>query len=144
MRKHQDVSSIYKYLSEINLKESRILLLKISTPYLSLRIPFVNIISEFWQCILRISKACLAVTFIFRQNSAIIMTNGIRNVRQGLDIFDKRILDFCRFISDRYLYMELTSWCLHIEPDSIERIYVFSPGIRLLHNSSPGLLLRSI
>ena len=28
------------------------------------------------------------------------MTNGIRKVRKGVDIFDKRILDSCKFISD--------------------------------------------
>ena len=34
------------------------------------------------------------------QNSTLKMTNGIRKVRQEVDIFDKRILDFCEFISD--------------------------------------------
>ena len=34
------------------------------------------------------------------QNSALIMTNGIRKVRQGVDIFDKRILGSCKFLSD--------------------------------------------
>ena len=34
------------------------------------------------------------------QNSAFKMTNGIRKFRQGVDIFDKRILDSCMFISD--------------------------------------------
>ena len=28
------------------------------------------------------------------------MTNGIRKVRLGVEIFDKIILDFCKFISD--------------------------------------------
>jgi len=28
------------------------------------------------------------------------MTNGIRKVRKGVDIFEKRILDSCKFISD--------------------------------------------
>ena len=28
------------------------------------------------------------------------MINGIRKVRQGVDIFDKRILDSCKFILD--------------------------------------------
>ena len=28
------------------------------------------------------------------------MTNGIRKVRKGVDIFDKRILDSWKFISD--------------------------------------------
>ena len=31
------------------------------------------------------------------------MTNGIRNVRLGVDIFDKRILSSCKFISDTAL-----------------------------------------
>ena len=34
------------------------------------------------------------------QNFALIMTNGIRKIRQGVDIFDKRILDSCKFIMD--------------------------------------------
>ena len=34
------------------------------------------------------------------QNSALIMTKGIRKVRLGVDTFDKRILDSCKFISD--------------------------------------------
>ena len=50
-------------------------------------------VSEFRILILRIQ--C--------RNSVLIMTNGIRKVRQGVDIFDKRILDSCKFISDRYL-----------------------------------------
>jgi len=28
------------------------------------------------------------------------MTNGTRKVRQGVDIFDKRILDSCKFMLD--------------------------------------------
>jgi len=28
------------------------------------------------------------------------MTNGIRKVRKGVDIFDKRILDSCKFVLD--------------------------------------------
>jgi len=39
------------------------------------------------------------------ENSALIMTNGVRKVRQGLDIFDRRILDSCKkfIISDSAL-----------------------------------------
>ena len=37
------------------------------------------------------------------QNFALKMTNGKRNVRLGVDIFDKRILDFCKFILDTVL-----------------------------------------
>ena len=37
------------------------------------------------------------------QNSALKMTNGIRNVRLAVDIFDKRILDSFKFISDTVL-----------------------------------------
>ena len=33
----------------------------------------------------------------------LIMTNGIRKVRLGVDIFDKRILDSCKFILDTVL-----------------------------------------
>ena len=98
-----------------------------------------------WQVILQINDAafwssyCSYLLYIFLQvgkikvagleilriqcrNSVMIITNGIRKVRQGVDIFDKRILDSCNFISDRYLKMELTSWCLCIEPDWIKRI----------------------
>ena len=46
------------------------------------------------------AKQGLKILRIQCQNSAIIMTNGIRKVRQGVDIFDKRILDSCKFISD--------------------------------------------
>jgi len=36
------------------------------------------------------------------------MTNGIRKVRQGVDIFDGRILDYCKkFISDSALEYSL-------------------------------------
>ena len=31
------------------------------------------------------------------------MTNGIRKVRKGVDIFNKRILDSCKLISDSAL-----------------------------------------
>ena len=34
--------------------------------------------------------------WIFCQNSAIKMTNGIRKFRRGVDILDKRFLDFCK------------------------------------------------
>ncbi len=34
------------------------------------------------------------------QNSVLTITNGIRKVRKEVDIFDKRILDSCEFISD--------------------------------------------
>ena len=37
------------------------------------------------------------------QNSALKVTNGIRKVRLGMDIFDKRILDSCKFILDTVL-----------------------------------------
>ena len=49
------------------------------------------------------AKWGLKIVRIHIQNSAIIMTNGIRKVRQGVDIFDKRILDSCKFISDSTL-----------------------------------------
>ena len=70
----------------------------------------------------KIKVAGLEILRIQCRNSVMIITNGIRKVRQGVDIFDKRILDSCNFISDRYLKMELTSWCLCIEPDWIKRI----------------------
>ena len=37
------------------------------------------------------------------QNSTLKMTNGIRKIRLGVDIFDKRILESCKFISDTVL-----------------------------------------
>ena len=46
------------------------------------------------------AKRGLKILRIHCQNSALIMTNGIRKVRQGVDIFDKIILDSCNFISD--------------------------------------------
>ena len=46
------------------------------------------------------AKRSLKILRIHCQNSALIMANGIRKVRQGVDIFDKRILDSCKFISD--------------------------------------------
>ena len=45
-----------------------------------------------------IAKLGLKIMWINRQNSALIMTNGIRKVKLGIDIFDKRILDPCKFI----------------------------------------------
>ena len=41
-------------------------------------------------------KQGLEILGIHCQNSTIIMTNGIRKVSQGVDIFDKRILDSCK------------------------------------------------
>ena len=49
------------------------------------------------------AKWGLKIVRIHIQNSAIIMTNGIRKVWQGVDIFEKRILDSCKFISDSTL-----------------------------------------
>ena len=46
------------------------------------------------------AKGVLKILRIHSQNFAIIMTNGIRKVRQGVDIFNKRNLDSCKFISD--------------------------------------------
>ena len=46
------------------------------------------------------AKQGLKILWIHCQNSALIMTNGIRKVRLGVDIIDKRILDSCKFISD--------------------------------------------
>ena len=45
-------------------------------------------------------KVTAKILRIYFQNSALIMTNGIRKVRKRVDIFDKRILDFCKFILD--------------------------------------------
>ena len=68
----------------------------------------------------------------------LIMTNGIRKVMQGVDIFDKRILDSCKFISDRIrphlqqsfplsrqnINQYLSAWCITYQ-DSIFYISVF-------------------
>ena len=66
------------------------------------------------------------------------MTNEIRKVRLGVDIFDKRILDSCKFISDRIrphlqqpfplsrqsINQYLSAWCTTYQ-DSIFYISVF-------------------
>ena len=49
------------------------------------------------------AKQVLKILRIHCQNSALIMTNGIRQGRLGVDIFDKRNLDSCKFISDTVL-----------------------------------------
>ena len=72
----------------------------------------------------------LEMFWIYCQNSAIKMTNGIRKFRRGVDILDKRSLDFCKIHLGQKL---VTSWCSHIEIDSIKRINVFPIGIRLLY-----------
>ena len=46
------------------------------------------------------AKRGLKILRVHCQNSSIIMTNGTRKVRQRVDIFEKRILNFCKFISD--------------------------------------------
>ena len=45
------------------------------------------------------AKRGLKILRIHCQISALIMTNEIRKIRQGVDIFDKIILDSCKFIS---------------------------------------------
>ena len=45
------------------------------------------------------AKRGLKILWIHCQNFLLKMTNGIRKVRLGVDIFDKRILDSCKFIS---------------------------------------------
>ena len=45
------------------------------------------------------AKRGLKILRIHCQNSALKMTNGIRKVRQRVDIFDKIILYSCKFIS---------------------------------------------
>ena len=42
------------------------------------------------------AKQCLEILSVQCLNSDIKMTNGIRKVRQGVDIFDKRSLDSCK------------------------------------------------
>ena len=46
------------------------------------------------------AKPGLTILWIDCQNSMLIMTNGIRKVKLGVDIIDKRILDSCKFILD--------------------------------------------
>ena len=43
-----------------------------------------------------IAERFLEMFRIHCQNPAILITNGIRKVRQAVDILDKRILDFCK------------------------------------------------
>ena len=47
-----------------------------------------------------IAKGGLKILWIYCQNSALIMTNWIKKVRLGVDIFYKRILDSYKFISN--------------------------------------------
>ena len=63
MCKHQDVSSILKYLFEINIYFCQ--KYPVSTPCLIFLIPFVILLAEFLQWILNISKPHLAVNFTF-------------------------------------------------------------------------------
>ena len=78
------------------------------------------------------AKRCLEILRIHCQNSTVIRTNRIRKVGQGVDIFDKRILDFYKIHLGQILVhgtdILMLSWCLHIESDSIERINVFLTG----------------
>ena len=46
------------------------------------------------------AKQGFKILWIFCQNFALIMTNGIKKIRLGVDIFDKRILDSCTLFSD--------------------------------------------
>ena len=54
----------------------------------------------FLQKIKVIAKLGLTILWSHCQNSPILTTNGIRKVMQGVDNFNKRILNFCKFISD--------------------------------------------
>ena len=46
------------------------------------------------------AKRGLKILWSFCQNSPSIMKNGIRKVRKGVNIFDKRIPESCKLISD--------------------------------------------
>ena len=52
------------------------------------------------------AKWGLDILRIHCQNSAFIMTNGIGNFRQGVDIFDKRILDSILYVYIRQYNFE--------------------------------------
>ena len=43
-----------------------------------------------------IAERFLEMFRIYCQNRSILITNGIRKVRQAVDILDKRILDICK------------------------------------------------
>ena len=80
------------------------------------------------------SKRGLKILRINCQNLTLIMTNGIRKVREGVNIFDKRILDSCKFISDSaseygliYNNLFLAEYKLH-----------GAQSIRILHVSKGG------
>ena len=62
-----------------------------------------------------IAKLGLKILRNHCQNFALIMTNGIRKIRQGVDIFDKRILDSCKFIMDSASEYGLVYWNLCIK-----------------------------
>ena len=63
----------------------------------------------------------MEILTIHCQSSAIIMINGIRKVKQGVDIFDKRMLDYCKI----HLLQKL------VHGTNIERIEVFPMGLEL-------------
>ena len=80
------------------------------------------------------SKRGLKILRINCQNLTLIKTNGIRKVREGVNIFDKRILDSCKFISDSaseygliYNNLFLAEYKLH-----------GAQSIRILHVSKGG------
>ena len=45
------------------------------------------------------------------------MTNGLKKVKKGVDIFDKRILDYCKFILDSAPEYDLVYICLGAPED---------------------------
>ena len=65
------------------------------------------------------------------------MTNGIRKVRKGVDIFKKRILDSCKFISDSTTEYRLFYINLFLEAGSVSRGYrAHIPICIILYNYS--------
>ena len=60
----------------------------------------------------------MEILTIHCQSSAIIMINRIRKVKQGVDIFDKRMLDSCKIHLEQKL----------VPGTNIERIEVFPMG----------------
>ena len=84
------------------------------------------------------AKRGLKLLWIHCQNSALIMTNGIRKVRLGVDIFDKRTLDFSKFISDTVLQnTALSTTIFSLQPAEYKLVSI-------MHNAQPIRILFSM
>ena len=72
------------------------------------------------------------------QSSIFKMTNGIRKVRLGVDIFNKRTLDFSKFISDTVLQnTALSTTIFSLQPAEYKLVSI-------MHNAQPIRILFSM